>query len=185
LQGQIGVQDYEDIIDIIQDGIEGLIDKERAAIGGWSQGGFLSYLAVTRDETFHFQAAMCGAGTTDRDLLQMTSDAFTVGTELSGQTPWSMTPDNVNGRRGSPLWHMDDIKSPVLILHGEEDSRVPASQAHAFHRGCMQRGVACEMVTYPREGHGAPVPFERAHYIDVLERTKRFYDEHVGINPQS
>lgn len=174
LQGKIGVQDYEDIIDMVREGVdEGSIDKDRVAIGGWSQGGFLSYLAVTRSETFHFKAAVCGAGITDWDLLQMTSDTFTISTELSGQTPWSMKAENVNGRRGSPIWHMDSIKTPILILHGEDDKRVPVSQAYAFHRGCMQRGVDCQLVTYPREGHGSPVPFERAHYVDVLERTDR------------
>lgn len=83
---------------MVRDSIgEGSIDEYRVASGGWSQGGSLSYLAVTRDETFHFKAASCGASFTDCDLLQMASDAFTVATELSGQTPWSMTPDSVSG----------------------------------------------------------------------------------------
>lgn len=48
---------------------------------------------------------------------------------------------------------MWDIKTPVLILHGEEDERVPVAQDVGFHRGMLAKKRECEMVTYPREGH--------------------------------
>ena len=75
---------------------------------------------------------------------------------------------------------MKDIKTPILILHGEEDARVPVTQAIAFHRGCLHRGIPCEMVTYPREGHMIPGPPERQHFIDMLKRIRRFYDLHLS-----
>lgn len=62
----MGKKDYGDIITVLRYAVStGHVDMERVAIGGWSQGGFLSYLAVTRPEKFHFRAAICGAGVTD------------------------------------------------------------------------------------------------------------------------
>ena len=76
---------------------------------------------------------------------------------------------------------MQDIKTPLLMLHGENDDSVPISQAKTFHRGCLHHGVECELVVYSGEGHGMFPPFERAHYIDMLERMKRFFDKHLGM----
>ena len=65
----------------------------------------------------------------------------------------------------------------MLILQGEDDVRVPASQARAFRRACAARGVPCEMVLYPREGH---VFAERAHCVDVIRRVMAFCEKCLG-----
>ncbi|KAI9734533.1 MAG: hypothetical protein M1834_002134 [Cirrosporium novae-zelandiae] len=185
-RGAMGTKDYDDIIATLTEGIErGLIDGTKVAIGGWSQGGFLSYLSVTRPTSFHFKAAVCGAGVTEWDMMVMTSDFYLFEAELAGNTPWGA--DSKSGkksRHGSAIWHMkpsknnnNNNKTPILILHGEDDVRVPLSQATAFHRGCLHHGIPCEMVTYPREGHHV---VERLHILDMLRRVRRFYDFHLG-----
>jgi dipeptidyl aminopeptidase/acylaminoacyl peptidase len=103
------------------------------AIAGWSYGGYLSYLAVTRDSEFHFQAAMAGAGLSDWDLGIMTSDEIVFGTQIAGHAPWAVDSSNTHNRKGSAIWHMQDIKTPLLILHGENDVRVPVIHSNAFH----------------------------------------------------
>jgi dipeptidyl aminopeptidase/acylaminoacyl peptidase len=159
----------------------GIIDPERVGISGWSYGGYLSYLAVARDSTFHFQAAMCGAGLSDWDHTIMTSSGWRSAIEIAGQGPWIGGIDDKHNRQGSALWQMKDVRTPVLILHGEDDDIVPIAQALAFHHGCEHYGSPCEMVIYPREGHGIWPPLERAHFIDMLERMKRFFDKHLGM----
>jgi len=172
----MGTVEYDDIITLVKAGISrGMIDKDRVAIGGWSQGGFLSYLAVTRSD-FHFKAAVCGAGVTDWDTMCFTSDAPFFEAELAGGAPWMKDATSVGARHGSAVWHMKHIKTPILILHGENDQRVPLEQAKAFHRGCLHYKYPCEMVVYPREGH--PVR-ERQHRIDMMKRIRRFYDLHL------
>lgn len=83
---------------------------------------------------------------------------------------------NTNGRRGSALWNMRNVKTPILILHGENDVRVPLSQAIAFYRGCVRNNLPVEMVTYPREGH---IIAERKHLIDMWKRMRHFYHTHL------
>ncbi|KAJ5181825.1 WD40-like Beta Propeller [Penicillium cf. viridicatum] len=194
--GGMGTVDYTDCIDILRNCIEkGLVHPSRVAIGGWSQGGFLSYFAVTRED-FQFRGAVCGAGIVDWDLMTMTSDAYWSEADLAGGAPWdvdvNVVPDEevgdsdsktskkwirkTNGRRGSALWNMRNVKTPVLILHGENDVRVPLSQAIAFYRACVHNDLPVEMVTYPREGH---VIAERKHLIDVWKRMRHFYDMHL------
>ncbi|KAK4690187.1 acylaminoacyl-peptidase, partial [Lecanoromycetidae sp. Uapishka_2] len=172
-QGGMGTKDYDDIITLLKEGIKrGLIDADRVVIGGYSQGGFLSYLAVTRSD-FTFRGAICGAGVSDMDMLTMTSDAPWFEAEIAGSAPWISSSDDTKSRHGSAIWYMKNVKTPILILHGEEDERVPLSQAVAFHRGCLHYGVPCEFVTYPREKHRME---ERAHVIDMLRRIRRFVD---------
>jgi dipeptidyl aminopeptidase/acylaminoacyl peptidase len=106
----------------------------------------------------------------------MSSDAPWFETELAGSAPCTSTSDNTKSRHGSALWTMKNVKTPMLILHGEEDKGVPLRQAAAFHRGCLHYGVPCEFVTYPREPHRIG---ERAHIVDILKRIRRFVDLHL------
>ena len=178
-RGSVGTKDYSDIIDMIKSGIErNLFDPERVAIGGWSQGGFLSYLSVTRQE-FVFKAAVCGGGISDWDMLVMSSDIPAVEAEMVGGAPWTMNANDLRTRHASAVWHVANgasTKTPVLILHSERDERVPLSQAIAFHRACLFHDIPCQMVIYPREPH---MMAERLHRIDMLKRIKQFYDSHL------
>ena len=181
-RGHCGDQDYSDLIVVLNAAIaEGTVDKERCAIGGYSAGGYLSYVAVTRDSTFHFAAAVCGGGYVDGDLAIETSRAPVYQISLMGRAPWMDDDDgkDIWNRHGSPLYHMSNIKTPILILHAENDEACHVSHARSFHQGCLYRGVECELVVYPREGHGAFPPFERLHYIDSLKRMERFYAKHL------
>ena len=177
-RGLMGTKDYSDIIAMVLSGIErGIFDPNRIGIGGWSQGGFLSYLSVTRPD-FRFGAAVCGGGVTDWDMLTMSSDIPAVEEELAGGAPWNMGTESLKTRHSSPVWYMKDIdiKTPILILHSEKDERIPPSQAVAFHRGCLYHKYHCEMVIYPREPH---MVAERLHRIDMLKRIRQFYDSHL------
>ena len=138
-RGQMGTADYADVISLLKAGIsKGWIDESRVIIIGWSQGGFLSCLALTRPSVFRFKGSICGAGVTDWDMMTMTSDATSFEAELAGQAPWEADRNDMMTRYGSAIWHMKDVpqhmRAPVLILHGSEDVRVPTTQAIAFHR---------------------------------------------------
>jgi dipeptidyl aminopeptidase/acylaminoacyl peptidase len=67
------------------------------------------------------------------------------------------------------------VKTPVLILHGENDSDVPISEAEQWYVALKDVGVETVMVRYPREGHGLREP---RHVIDALDRSVAWYERH-------
>ncbi len=154
--GDVGGAEFTDVLTgidlLVQDGIA---DENRLGIGGWSHGGFFAGWAVT--QTDRFAAALVGAGVTDWPLLAATGEHSRFEAALG-------TTEN------SPITHAAKIRTPVLILHGEDDTNVPLSQAELLHRALGERHH--EFVVYPRENHSIR---ERAHQIDVLERTREWF----------
>ena len=177
LHGEVDAS-YGDVVALVKQGIkDGIVDPKKVAVSGWSQGGFFTYLSITRDSTFHFAAGIAGAGISNWDAMAMTSDIPTFEKQLTGSAPWDGKQDE--NFRANPIFSVKEVTTPLLILHGEEDGRVPKEQAIGFHRGMLAHGKECQMVTYPREGHGHPVPFEKAHYLDMLKRIKEFLAKHL------
>lgn len=196
VRGRTGIEDYSDVITFVEEAISrGLVDENRLVIGGWSQGGFMSYLAAVRNAKdiyprsrgWQFQGAICGAGITDQDMLMMTSDMPTAQIELCGHYPGSKGDRDVKCRDASAIWALKDgIDNfpKMLMLHGEADVRVPLSQALAFHRACRQYKELREdpdkfpeLVTYPGEPH---LMEGRAHLIDMLHRVSAFMKQWSG-----
>jgi dipeptidyl aminopeptidase/acylaminoacyl peptidase len=168
-----GGGDFADIMagvdSLIQQGIS---DPKRMVIGGWSYGGFMTAWTVTH--TDRFKAAMVGAGVTDLFSMATTTDispSFTQGY----MGPLAANPAMYDLH--SPARYLDHCHTPVLILHGEADVRVPISQGQEFYHGLRFMGKEAEMVTYPREPH---IFTEREHQIDSLTRILAWYDAHSG-----
>ena len=111
-------------------------------------------------------------------MMIMTSDVPFFQADLAGAEPWMSNVRSTKARHGSPIWHMKDNKTPILILHGEKDVRVPLTQAIAFRRGCERLGIPFEMAVYPREGHAI---VERNHRIDILKRVMKFVHANLSI----
>jgi len=68
------------------------------------------------------------------------------------------------------------VTTPVLILHGGNDERVPIGQPMEFYRALEDRGKTTELVFYPREGHGLS---EYYHQLDRLKRQHEWIVKHT------
>jgi len=68
------------------------------------------------------------------------------------------------------------VTTPVLVLHGEQDTRVPTTLGLEFYRGLKMLGKEAEMVHYPREPHWFHEP---AHQQDVQRRVLDWFDTHL------
>src|SRR4029079_6038067 len=152
----------------------GIADPARLGIGGWSQGGFMSAWAVT--QTQRFKAAIVGAGPTDWGMMAATSDMPRFDSALGGSTLWEGAGPHRHAQL-SPLSFARNVTTPVLILHGQNDARVPLNQAISFHRALREVGAQTELWIYPREPHGIG---ERAHPIDLLKRVRAWYERWLG-----
>jgi dipeptidyl aminopeptidase/acylaminoacyl peptidase len=170
-RGAVGKADYQDVMAAVDAAIaRGIADPARMGIGGWSQGGFMSAWAIT--QTQRFKAAIMGAGVSDWGMMVMNGDVPDFEQELGGSAPWDGR-DQQRHLDLSPITFAKQIRTPVLILHGEKDARVPLSQATGFYRALRKQGVPGVFVTYPREPHGIS---ERVHQLDILRRVRSWYD---------
>ena len=70
----------------------------------------------------------------------------------------------------SGISYSDKVTTPLLILHGGNDERVPIGQPMEFYRALKDRGKTTELVFYPREGHGL------SEYYHQMDRMKREYE---------
>ena len=162
--GDYGGGDYADIMAGIDHVIAmGIAAADRLAIGGWSYGGYMSAWAIT--QTTRFRLALIGAAITHwRSFHGVAS----IGTwDRIGLRADPYTPGNLYDTR-SPLHYANQIATPALIVHGQNDIIVPVGQAYELFRAMKDRGITAELVIYPREPHGLQ---ERAH---VLDRTQRY-----------
>ncbi|KAJ7490594.1 Alpha/Beta hydrolase protein [Mycena latifolia] len=130
--GGTGTLDYADVESMLTEAIQrGYADREKVAIAGYSQGGFLAAWGCTRPNAI-CKVGVVGAGPTDLGSLIICSDV----------------PDAQN------------VKVPLLVIHGGKDDCVPLSQAVGFMRGLVRE-------TDKSEGHMFK---ERAHIEDQLTR---------------
>lgn len=174
---------YEDVVWLVKKGIEeGRIDKNRVAICGWSQGGFITYQAMANDSTFHFTAGMAGAGVSDWHVTAAASDITRWESSFLGYSLWDKEVAAEKLKRTNPIHGACNVRTPLLMIHGEEDSRVSPLNAILFSKALKACGNKdFEMALYPREEHGsAPKVWERAHFIDYRERMGRFFEKHLG-----
>lgn len=169
--GRVGQEEWTDILTGIDLLIaEGVADPDRLGIAGWSHGGFMSAWAV--GQTNRFRAALVGAGVIDWGMLAATGDNGQFEIALGGSTGWTGIGPHPHDAV-SPISFASRVRTPVLILHGAEDTNVPLGQAVYFHRALRHFGVEHEFVIYPRENHWI---LERNHQLDVLHRTRAWFD---------
>ena len=76
----------------------------------------------------------------------------------------------------SAMFHVKNVTTPTLILHGEQDVRVPTTQAYELHNALRRRGVPTEMVVYPRTPHG---PSEPKFIQDIMRRHLDWVERYV------
>ena len=123
-------------------------------------------------QTGRFGAAVMGAGVADWGMQVGVGELGRAEAVLGGSFGWE-GPGPHRHDQLSPVSYAANVTTPVLILHGEEDTNVPLGQAIHFHRALRHFGVEHEFVVYPREGHGLD---ERAHQLDALRRIRAWYD---------
>jgi dipeptidyl aminopeptidase/acylaminoacyl peptidase len=76
----------------------------------------------------------------------------------------------------SPLTNADRIKAPLLVVHGENDSRVPVDEARQIAEAVRYQGGVAELLIFPDEGHGIAKLSNRLTYY---RRMVEFLDEHL------
>ena len=167
-----GGNDFQDIMSGVDKVVaDGIADPAKLAVMGWSYGGYMTYWTVT--QTDRFKAAAAGAGITNHVSMYGTQDIPSVYEDYFDAAPWE---DEKQYLDRSPLFHVAKAKTPLLIIHGALDPRVPPSQASEFYTALKRRGVETQMVTYPRTQHG---PREPKFVQNIMERHLDWVEKHL------
>ena len=112
--------DLEDAIGYLSD--RGLGDPDRAAIFGWSYGGYAAFVGSFRDPN-PFRCAIAGAGVADLPYFR----AWLADSGTLLEKTYRPTVDGL-----SPLEHVASVDVPILLIHGDIDERVPVAESRKF-----------------------------------------------------
>ncbi len=125
---------------------QGWADPNRLTMFGWSAGGFMTSWTVT--QTNRYKAAIEGAGITDWLTFMWTSDLQ----QIDYDARWP-DKDPMAFTEFSAAMHSENVSTPLLILHGAADERVPTYQGRELFEVLAARGKTTRMVTYPGSPH--------------------------------
>lgn len=174
VQGSWGVADSRDFLEPVDALVaEGLADPDRLAVAGYSYGGFTTCWLTAHDD--RFAAAVAGGVVCDLTSEYGTSDDGPLLARFElGAAPWS-APEAYAAM--SPITRVDQVSTPTLVLHGQEDRTCPVGQAQQWFTSLRERGVPTELVLYPGAAHAFILlgpPSQRIDYgrrlIDWVER---------------
>ena len=147
------------------------VDPGRIAIAGGSYGGYLTVCALARDPAYLFACGISKYG--DANLLSSWAQCekrLRLYTEVFLGHPAG----NRNSYlRGSPMMEVQQIRKPLLILHGLLDTVVPPQASEELVELLKKEGKTFEYKTYADEPHGF---LRRRNLRDVYERMERFVD---------
>ena len=77
----------------------------------------------------------------------------------------------------SPVNRIGDVRAPLFVIHGANDPRVPLSEAEQIVEAVRSRGLECELIVYPDEGHGLA---KRANRLDAYPKALAFLGRHLS-----
>ncbi|WP_037373596.1 S9 family peptidase [Salinimicrobium xinjiangense] len=174
-QGDPAGKEFDDIID----GIDYLIknnnvDEDRVGVTGGSYGGYATAWMATR-HTERFAAGVMSVGISNNISKWGTSD---IPEEMflvhSRKRIWD---DYQFYLERSPIYYADQAKTPLLIMHGKEDTRVDPGQSFELYRHIKTRtDTPVRLVLYPGEGHGNRMSTAR---YDFNLRMMRWFDTYL------
>lgn len=163
-QADAGGAEFDDIVDGIDHLIRtGIADSARIGVTGGSYGGYATAWMSTRYSD-RFAAGVMFVGISNNLSKWGTSDIpnelYLVHSRQWYHDNWQKYLER------SPIYHVDRARTPLLIMHGAEDTRVHPSQSLELYRHLVVRrpDVPVRLIMYPGEGHGNTRSASRLDY---------------------
>ncbi|HJK92639.1 MAG TPA: S9 family peptidase [Polyangiaceae bacterium LLY-WYZ-15_(1-7)] len=159
---------YRDLM-AVSDGLAARedVDEGRLVAMGGSFGGYMTNYLGGRTE--RFAALVSHAGLWDLRAFYGVTDVPSFFGMQNASTPWEGEIDKHSPHRNVGSW-----ESPVLILHGSRDYRVPVGEALAMFEALQAHGVESELAVFPDENHWILKPRNaRAWYRTVIDFLNR------------
>lgn len=158
----------------------GVVDPQRIGLHGHSWGGYQTAFLIT--QTDRFKAAVAGAPLTN--LISMYSSIYW-NSGSANQPIFESSQGRFKGgywdnldayARNSPVYHAEQVTTPLLLLHNDEDGAVDWNQGIEYFNTLRRLGKPVVMLQYVGENHGVRKPENRKDYS---YRMLDFFNHHL------
>lgn len=151
LKGNWGVTDVEDVTAVVEELVaNGLVDHERIAIKGGSAGGYTTLQSLVNTDLFAAGLSRYGIG----DLETLVRDTHKAESRYTFSLVGNWPEEEAKYKERSPIYHLDRLSTPMLIMQGSDDKVVPPSQAYEMADAVRAAGKPLSLVVFEGEGHG-------------------------------
>ncbi|HJQ31897.1 MAG TPA: prolyl oligopeptidase family serine peptidase [Pyrinomonadaceae bacterium] len=176
IEGEWGRNDYTDVMNGVEEVLRRnpWIDRERLGVTGGSYGGYLTNWIVGHTNIFK-------AAVTLRSVVNFVSDEGTRDGAYGHKEDFGgdlFQKFDLYWDR-SPLKYAANVKTPILILHSDNDYRVPLEQGEQWFRALKHFGAPAEFVIFPRENHNLTRTGEPKHLVESLNWQLYWFDRYL------
>lgn len=175
---ELGLKMQDDLIDGVKWAIEqGIADPKRIGVLGGSGGGYATLRALTETPDM-FRCGVDLFGPADiKVMIESFPPYWSAVRSRWIRRIGDVIHDDAFNRRISPIYHMDQIKVPILVEAGGNDPRVPMAEMEASVKALRAAGRDVTFVVYPDEGHGVGRP---ENNLDFFGRAEEFLAKCLG-----
>jgi len=178
LRGQWGVVDCEDVLAVVESLIaQGVCAADKVVIRGGSAGGFTVLNALVHSKSFAAGASYYGVA----DCATLATDTHDFESRYLDTMIGAYPAEKDLYIARSPITHVNQLSSPLILFQGLDDKVVPPSQSEAFRDACAAKGLKHAYVAYEGEGHGFR---QVSTIVSSLETELKFYGDVLGFEPQ-
>ncbi|HEX6279371.1 MAG TPA: S9 family peptidase [Pyrinomonadaceae bacterium] len=167
-----GFGDYEDLMSGVDHVIAmGVADPNRLGVMGWSYGGYMTSMIITKSK--RFKAASAGAPVTNMMSFNGTADIPSFIPDYFGGEFWE---DPATYAKHSAMFNIKGVSTATLVQHGEADVRVPIEQGYQLYMALKKQNVPTRMIILPRQPHG---PNEPKMQVAAMQANLDWFDKYL------
>lgn len=179
ITGVWGTLDSQDIMAFLDGVLASRADLDAGRVGvlGGSYGGYMTAWLTTRSG--RWAGAIVERGFLDAFSFEGSSDiGWFFGRRYLGEDPEVVAAQN-------PMSHIDEVQTPTLVIHSEEDWRCPIEQGQRWFVGLKRRGVHAEFLVFSGEGHELSRSGTPKHRVARFEHILKWWATHLptAANP--
>jgi dipeptidyl aminopeptidase/acylaminoacyl peptidase len=178
-----GTSPAGDILGSLDDAIKNnsWIDKDQLFVEGGSYAGYMVAWIIGHDN--RFKAANAQRGVYELSTFMGEGNAWRLVPEHFGGYPWEKETKKLLDEN-SPLTYVQNINTPLLIIHGDQDLRTGVVQSEMLYKSLKILNKPVEYVRYPKEGHELTRSGNPGRMMDHMLRVIEFFERYAKHPPQ-
>ena len=178
IRGHYGDTDFENLMDFVDAVLKKYpaIDKDRLCETGGSYGGFMTNWIITHTDRFK-------AAASQRSISNWTGFTYLSDIGFYFATDQNGTVDGIKDYQKlwdhSPLKYVDNVKTPTLFIHSDEDYRCPLPEGMQMMQALAERNIETRLVVFHKENHELSRGGQPKHRLRRLNEITSWFNKHV------